>query len=381
MFLVCWLALATGCVRAARSDAGHPKLDVEEVAHVLPQKVADRDGWARDLLAALDANGLNPDAEHVCAVVAVVDQESGFQANPAVPNLAAIARKEMKAKAAKLGPLAEPVLENVLAAQAPGSKKTFDQRLSAVRTEADLDLLYRDMLTEQRRRHPVAYAVGDLGARIFDARDFDDRNPITTAGSMQVSVHFAEERARSLRRNPDDVRDELYTRQGGLLYGSARLLGYQTRDGQMLYRFADYNAGFYASRNAAFQEQVAALSGNKLALDGDLLAYEASGQLKSADTETMKALLEVTRTLALTDVQVTHDAKQEKTLDFERTKTWRAVKTAYEAKTKKKPAYERLPDVTLSSPKLSRDLSTAWFARAVEKRYLACLARAPVVED
>ncbi len=346
------ILVATSCVRATRPDA-IVELDVPQIAQRIPSKVTDREGWAADLDFALNLNGLPADEEHVCAVIAIADQESGFQANPVVPNLAAIARKEIAAKASSLGPLAQPVLTKVLSAKAPGAKQTFDQRLSAVRTEADLDRLYRDIIDEEVRRFPVAVVV---------AGELNDRNPITTAGSMQVSVAFAEGHARALGRDPDSVRDELYTRQGGLLYGSARLFAGGDYD-EPVYRFADYNAGDFASRNAAFQEQLAAVTGTKLALDGDLLAYRPY----SEDTETMRALKKL-------GPQYVRDARLEKTRRFEQTAAWSAVKDAWRAKYQREPPYARLPDVKLHSPKLSRELSTAWFARSVQRRYDACVA-------
>ena len=70
------------------------------------------------------------------------------------------------------------------------------------------------------------------------------------------------------------VRDELYTRHGGMYYGVLQLLGYETGYDRKIYRFADFNAGRYSSRNAAFQKQIAVLSGQPLASDGDLLLYD-----------------------------------------------------------------------------------------------------------
>ncbi|MBL8952637.1 MAG: DUF1615 family protein [Myxococcaceae bacterium] len=344
--------LAVSCVRAARPDP-IVELDANEIARLIPQKVADREGWATDLEHALKQSRLPADELHVCSVIAVVDQESGFHANPIVPNLASIARREIERKASSLGPLARPVLHRVLSDKAEGTKKTFDQRLSAVRTEGDLDRLYRDIIAEEVRRYPVAVVV---------AGELYERNPITTAGSMQVSVSFSESHARQLGRDPDDVRDELYTRQGGLLYGTARLFAGGDYD-EPLYRFADFNAGEFASRNAAFQEQLAAVTGTKLALDGDLLAYAPY----SEDTETMRALKKLGE-------QYVRDAKHEKTKRFEQTAAWRAVKDAWRAKYKREPAYARLPDVKLDSPKLSRELTTAWFAKSVQRRYDACVA-------
>jgi hypothetical protein len=70
------------------------------------------------------------------------------------------------------------------------------------------------------------------------------------------------------------------------------------------------------------------------------------------------------------------DARQEKTLAFEGTDTYRAVKTVYAAQLGMPPEYATLPQVELESPKISRKLSTAWFAQAVDRRFQSCLGAA-----
>src|SRR3546814_16436344 len=65
----------------------------------MPAGTGDREGWARDIQVAFFAQGIAPSPEHLCAVLAVTEQESTFTAEPRVPGLARIAREEIALRA------------------------------------------------------------------------------------------------------------------------------------------------------------------------------------------------------------------------------------------------------------------------------------------
>ena len=351
-------------------------MSLAELTAKIPEKVTDREGWATDVLAALDALQLPADPDTVCQVLAVIEQESGFQADPAVAGLAKLLRSELDKKVEKLGPLGQPALHELLSGHAPNSKQTFEARLGKVKTERDLDLLFRDILKFYEEKFPAPYKVLDLFGALFDASP-EDFNPVTTVGSMQVSVRFAEDLARKKKRDEATIRDELYARAGGVSFGTARLLGYQAAYSQPLYRFADYNAGVYTSRNAAVQEQVSKLTELPLLLDGDLLAYDKSLRPLSRDTKSLEAILTFRDKFApeLSEGRIRRDVRDEKSVDFEATETYRAIKRVWAQRMKSDPPYARVPEVTISSPKMSQDRSTAWFAKSVDARYRRCLER------
>ena len=108
---------------------------------------------------------------------------------------------------------------------------------------------------------------------------------------MQVSVAFARDFAREHDIPEPDIRARLYSRAGGLFYGIAHLLKYEFHYADWRHLFADYNAGHHASRNAGFQRMVSALSGQRLAPDGDLLSYADGGAAPSATYRAVLAAL------------------------------------------------------------------------------------------
>lgn len=363
-----------------------PELPFEErpvsaagLARAFPaDRVKDRAGWAQDLHTILEAHALGATNGSACAVVATVEQESGYQPDPAVPGIGGFVDAWIAEKQAEYGKVGgwmfakgfRAVLEEV----PPGETKSFYARLKAAKTEQDVDRAFRDFVAYHRSRLPKPLRAAESAAQVV-GYDLDDLNPITTAGCMQVKVDFAEDHARSHATDRALVRDQLYTREGCLHYGTVRLLGYDADYATPLHRFADYNAGPYASRNAAFQEQVAALAGTPLALDGDLVRYEKGGRRASEPGQTERALRGLATKLEVPEGRIARDLGREKERAFEETDTWAAVRAAYRKKTGKEPAYARLPDVKLDSIKLSGEKTTAWFAGNVERRYRACLGR------
>ncbi len=337
------LAILAGC--ASRGQV----VGVLDMADkVLPPNLQDRSGWAEDIATVFAALSIPAEPRKVCAVVAIIEQESGWQVDPIIPNLPGIARSEMEKRLErhKVPPV---VLEATLRIRSSNGQ-TYGERLARVRTERELSLIYEDMID-----------IIPLGVGGFL---FSDMNPVRTGGPMQVNIDFAEQLMGKRPYpwgNGRRVRDEVFTRHGGVYFGTAMLLDYPVNYDRMLYRFADYNAGRYASRNAAFQRLIAVLSGRPLNLDGDL------GSQTQAALETIPGL-------GMGRAAIERDLGLEKSFDFERTDLYSRVHRLAEQRAIP-VAVAAVPDIVLKSPKITRKLSTRWFAEQVEKRYRQCLQR------
>lgn len=324
-----------------------------EIARRMPSTVSDRAGWARDIQTALATQKIAPTTAHICSVLAVVGQESTYRSDPPVPGLPKIARAEIDRRAASLH-VPTFVVDAALRVHAPDGR-TYSEQLARVRTEKDLSALFEQMID----RVP-------LGGHLLSGL-----NPVHTAGPMQVSIAFAQSHARGYPYPVEgSIRQEVFSRRGGLYFGVMHLLGYPTHYNRSLYRFADFNAGWYASRNAAFQRAVAIASGTALDLDGDLIRPRAPMDTPGA---TEAALRRLAQQLRMDARAIRRDLHASDTLAFEDTDLYRRVYAIAEARAKGPLARARVPDITLHSPKITRKLSTAWFAERVNARFERCM--------
>ena len=359
-------AVLAGCATGPDSGpapVGVPASPAEAralIARVLPPPVTNRAAWATDIYAALAAMDIPATRENICAIVGVTDQESNFRVDPAVPNLAQIAWKEIDRQRERAG-VPNLVLQGALLLTSPNGK-SYRERLEAVKTEQQLSEIFDDFI-----------GMVPMG-RTF----FADRNPVRTGGPMQVSIAFAESHAASKPYpypKAGSIRSEVFTRRGGMYFGIAHLLDYPASYDSHIYRFADFNAGHYASRNAGFQNAVTLVSGIPLALDGDLLRYQ-QGEPAKEPGSTELATRTLGKRLGMSDADIRRDLEQGRTLAFEKTRLYARV-FALADKVNGQPVPRAvLPKILLTSPKITRKLTTDWFANRVETRYRACLDRA-----
>jgi hypothetical protein len=360
-----WIAILVaaalaGCAmprESPREEAMTPAQARALVARAIPDGVPDRAGWAADTVAAMTALDIVPSVETICAVVAVTAQESGFKVDPAIPNLPRIAWKEIERQREQAG-VPKLVLQAALS-MASSDGRSYSERLDAAKTELDLSNLYDDFIG----RVPLA------------KRFLDDRNPVRTGGPMQVSVAFAKSHARDYPYPvAGSIRHEVFTRRGGMYFGIAHLLDYPAPYDRLTYRFADFNAGRYASRNAAFQKALAEASGVALDLDGDVLRFDHGAEAKEASS-TELAARSLAKRLDMSAAEIRRDLEKGRDPDFERTRLHARVFDLAEKATGKRPAQAVVPGINLQSAKFTRKLTTEWFAQRVDDRYRKCRAR------
>jgi Protein of unknown function (DUF1615) len=356
--LLC-VAVLAGCTAPGSRFAREPTHPVNVRAvidHALPAALSDRAGWTADIAGAFTKLGLPPTRENACAVVAVIEQESGFQVDPVIPGLGRLALRAIDERAAHAG-VPRPLVHAALDLKSSDGR-TYRQRIAAARTERQLSEVYDDFIG----RVP-------LGHRLFESW-----NPIRTRGPMQVNVAFAEQYEK-IKPYPyhdprRDLRQELFTRRASVYFGVAHLLDYQAPYDRYLYRFADYNAGQYASRNAAFQRAASIVARMPLTPDGALLAVNTDAKTAGS---TERVLLAIAPQLHLGETEIRAALAQGRSESFEHTTLYSRVFMLADRRIGRRLPRAILPRIRLEGPKIVRPLTTGWYARRVNGRFESCV--------
>ena len=331
----------------------------ERIARLLPTSVKDKNGWAGDLYTAFSHLKIPHTPQTYCAAMAVIEQESSFRADPVVPGLPEIVWRELEQRGAKYG-ISKLLISAAMLKTSPDGR-SYQKRIDALKTEKQLNTLYNEMISELP----------------FGQKLFADYNPVRTGGPMQVSIEFAEQQSKD-KPYPypltSSIRDEVFSRRGGVYFGSAILLDYPAPYSDVVYRFADFNAGRYSSRNAAFQTALSRLTGKPLVLDGDLLRYE-KGQASDTPSSVETTARSITGLLQMTPAEIRRDLLLEKAPVFSQSPLFKRVFSQADKATETTLTRQAMPQIDLKSPKITRKLTTEWFARRVEGRYKTCITR------
>ncbi len=351
---IAWLA---GCAHEPaehRAPLASPAEGRTPIERALPRDVRDRDGWVSDLYGAFSALKITPTREKACAVVAVAEQESGFRVDPVIPDLGAIAWREIDRRAERAA-VPTTLVHEVLELKS-STGRSYAERIDHARTEKELSDVFEDFTGSI-----------PLGRSLFASW-----NPIRTRGPMQVNVAFAERFAAS-HAYPYPVKvsiaDEVFTRRGSVYFGVAHLLAYQAPYDRYLYRFADFNAGQYASRNAAFQLALGKLSHLPVDPDGALLPHD--GERGSTEL----AVRALGARLHLDEGAIHAMLEQGRTSEFEHSQLYQAVFALADRAQGGPVPRAVVPRIQLEGPKISRNLTTLWYAKRVDERFKRCLAR------
>jgi hypothetical protein len=100
----------------------------------------------------------------------------------------------------------------------------------------------------------------------------------------------------------------------------------------------------------------------------------ADGDTQSSG-ETERALLATSKRLNLGSEDVLEGLAQARSADFERTLLYRHVFAQAEREAMHALPRALVPRIVLHSPKITRNLTTAWYANRVEQRFESCLTR------
>ncbi|MFQ5899294.1 MAG: DUF1615 family protein [Candidatus Methylomirabilia bacterium] len=333
--------------------------------------------------AAFELRAHCDDSDFLVFVLTTIQLESGVEVNPPLGNANLGAMFVLRLQRFKDNhALAGQLLNYSGLEQALRSKLRRDTKRGFVKREGDLvRYIEKDLRPWVQQYLEQTYYLPATLARLV--AEIGLSNPVTTLGPMQVNImkayHNARKRGERVE-SPQAMRKSLLAPETALERGlkegiyilqkSYRFYRKRLRLEQaVLFSSADFNAGEFSSRNAAFQEMIARLTGRPMVLDGDLLLYRDGVPVqRRSDTEkAVKALFPID-----SPESIRKDLRLEKEAALSSTRTWRRVCARFRATANRPCLLARLPsganNVT-ARIKLGRSYTPANYARAYLNRF------------
>jgi len=370
-------------------DSEHPCLNAGQMARAenvlfdgFPR--GDTQRWLSAINRALYEHKADcGDDDFLVLVLSTIQMESGVRADPplAERNLEALFDRRVEQIAGE-NPIAAGLISMATLDGELRGKLRQDTTRGRVRTERDLArYLDGDLRPWLRDYVSRTYLVPDSLAAKAEARWLPD--PVRTIGPMQVNALKAWRNAKARGEpfdSPDAMRAALLdpntAMERGIGEGVALLLkSYRLyRDGldterAVTFTGADYNAGEFSSRNAAIQAMLARITGRPLALDGDLLSYQANLPVEQPS----RTELAVQAALpAMSAVRIRMDLLLEKEEAFSNTPVARGICAAYQSATGQPCPAARLPSGAINPKadlKLGRTYTPENYSRALFARF------------
>ena len=120
--------------------------------------------------------------------------------------------------------------------------------------------------------------------------------------------------------------------------------------------------------------RVSDVSGIPLVQDGDVLRYDGDRPASEA-SDTELALRVLAARLGMSATEMRRDLEGAKSEAFARSALYARVFALADAIRHTAAPRAVVPAIVLSSPKITRRLTTEWFARRVNERFAACMHR------
>ncbi|HNH49249.1 MAG TPA: DUF1615 family protein, partial [Myxococcota bacterium] len=133
-------------------------------------RVKERKPWATDLEAVLKLDDIPVTYGNLCSVVATIEQESGYQTDPAVPGIGEMVDvwiEEKQASMSKIPGWAMATgLKAVLDSRPSPTAASYSERLHAAKTEKDVDVTFQDFIAHYRSKLPEPLRTMESAAQI-----------------------------------------------------------------------------------------------------------------------------------------------------------------------------------------------------------------------